>query len=287
MASGQLGAALVKGLFPLIGAPGATALRLTLASCMLLAVWRPWRMRPTARAVAQHRDLRTRDGMDESVLLSVDQPDTARHRGCAGVHRPLGGRHGGIASGGRFSVDRAGCGGAFGVAAVRSRVNPAGARRNRLRARRGSCVGPFIFYSGRRPERCMAEGPLRSARWWARSSSCPSASRKPAPRCFRRRCCRSLARSRYLSSALPYSLEMYALTRLPTRTFGVLMSLSPALGALSGCVLSSRAANRDSMGGDCQHHAWHRAEARQPAGHHRRRCRIDVCVRASPRRLNR
>jgi inner membrane transporter RhtA len=39
-----------------------------------------------------------------------------------------------------------------------------------------------------------------------------------------------------LSSALPYSLEMFALTRLPTRTFGVLMSLSPALGALSGLV---------------------------------------------------
>jgi len=44
-----------------------------------------------------------------------------------------------------------------------------------------------------------------------------------------------------LSSALPYSLEMYALARLPTRTFGVLMSLSPALGALSGlCFLGER-----------------------------------------------
>jgi inner membrane transporter RhtA len=39
-----------------------------------------------------------------------------------------------------------------------------------------------------------------------------------------------------LSSALPYSLEMYALTRLPTRTYGVLMSGDPALGALSGLV---------------------------------------------------
>ena len=49
MASIQLGAVLVKGLFPLIGASGATALRLALGSFMLLAVWRPWRMRPTAR----------------------------------------------------------------------------------------------------------------------------------------------------------------------------------------------------------------------------------------------
>jgi inner membrane transporter RhtA len=37
-----------------------------------------------------------------------------------------------------------------------------------------------------------------------------------------------------LSSALPYSLEMFALTRIPTKTFGVLMSAEPALGALSG-----------------------------------------------------
>lgn len=37
-----------------------------------------------------------------------------------------------------------------------------------------------------------------------------------------------------LSTALPYSLDMIALTRLPARTFGVLMSLEPAVGALSG-----------------------------------------------------
>ncbi|RZA10100.1 MAG: EamA family transporter, partial [Proteobacteria bacterium] len=39
-----------------------------------------------------------------------------------------------------------------------------------------------------------------------------------------------------LSTALPYSLEMVALTRLPARTFGTLMSMEPAIGALSGLV---------------------------------------------------
>ena len=37
-----------------------------------------------------------------------------------------------------------------------------------------------------------------------------------------------------LSMALPYSLEMFALTRLPARTFGMLMSLEPAVAALCG-----------------------------------------------------
>jgi len=37
-----------------------------------------------------------------------------------------------------------------------------------------------------------------------------------------------------LSTALPYSLEMIALTRLPARTFGTMMSLEPAMAALSG-----------------------------------------------------
>ena len=39
-----------------------------------------------------------------------------------------------------------------------------------------------------------------------------------------------------LSTALPYSLEMVALTRLPTRTFGTLMSLEPAMAAISGFI---------------------------------------------------
>jgi inner membrane transporter RhtA len=44
-----------------------------------------------------------------------------------------------------------------------------------------------------------------------------------------------------LSSAIPYSLELEALRRLPARAFGVLLSLDPAVAALIGFVLLGQA----------------------------------------------
>jgi inner membrane transporter RhtA len=45
MASLSIGASFAKGLIPLVGAQGAATLRITIAACILLAFWRPWRRR--------------------------------------------------------------------------------------------------------------------------------------------------------------------------------------------------------------------------------------------------
>jgi len=44
-----------------------------------------------------------------------------------------------------------------------------------------------------------------------------------------------------MSSIIPYGLELVALRRIPTRVFGVLMSLQPAAAAISGLVILDQA----------------------------------------------
>jgi inner membrane transporter RhtA len=51
-----------------------------------------------------------------------------------------------------------------------------------------------------------------------------------------------------LSSAIPYSLELEALRRLDERTFGVLMSLEPAVAALLGFLFLSQSLSGSELG---------------------------------------
>ncbi|MBD8553767.1 EamA family transporter [Rhizobium sp. CFBP 8762] len=52
-----------------------------------------------------------------------------------------------------------------------------------------------------------------------------------------------------LSSAIPYSLEMFALQRLPAKSFGVLTSGEPAMGAIVGMVVLGEVLSLTEMAG--------------------------------------
>ncbi|HBD79589.1 MAG TPA: EamA family transporter, partial [Leclercia adecarboxylata] len=45
MLSIQSGASLAKSLFPVVGAPGVTALRIALGTLILVVIFKPWRLR--------------------------------------------------------------------------------------------------------------------------------------------------------------------------------------------------------------------------------------------------
>ncbi len=240
MISIQSGAVLAKGQFPLIGAPGTTALRLAIASIMLLAVWRPWRRRPTAREVRSiviyglamgwmnlffYLSL-SRIPLGIAVALEFTGPLAVA---MATSHRAADFLWIALAVLGLLALLPLGSGSkslapmgiAFALAA-------------------GLCWAVYILYGQKAGAShgggTAALGTLVAAVVIVPIGLVHAGAALFAPAVLPAACAVAL-----LSSALPYSLEMFALARLPVRTFGVLMSMEPALGALSGlCFLDER-----------------------------------------------
>jgi inner membrane transporter RhtA len=240
MVSVQCGAALVKGLFPAVGVAGATALRLTLASLMLLIVWRPWRLRPTAREMRSIVIYGAAMGVMNFLFYSSLRRIPL---GIAVALEFTGPLAVAIATS-RRAVDflwivlaAAGIAALLPIGIQVRALPPAGIA---FALGAGVCWALYIIFGQKAGAAhggaTAALGTLVGAAIIAPIGVAQAGAALLSPAILPAACGVAL-----LSSALPYSLEMYALTRLPTRTFGVLMSAEPALGALSGlCFLGER-----------------------------------------------
>lgn len=233
MASIQSGASLAKSMFPAVGAQGTTALRLVFASIIMLLLLRPWRARmnaATLRSVVIYG--LALGGMNLLFYMSVRTV-------------PLG-----IAVALEFT-------GPLAVAILASRrvvdflwiglaiigllllipVGQSGQAVDLVGAAyalgAGVCWALYILYGQRAGAehgiQTAALGVLVAALFVAPIGIAHAGSALLAPALI------PVALGvAVLSTALPYSLEMVALTRMPARTFGTLMSIEPVFAALSG-----------------------------------------------------
>ena len=235
MSSIQSGASLAKSLFPLVGAPGVTALRLALGTLILVIIFKPWRLRFSAE---QRLPLLlyglTLGGMNYLFYLSIQRIPLG-----IAVALEFTGPLAVALFGSRRPLDFV-----WVILAVLglwfllplgqdvAQVDLTGAL---LALGAGSCWAVYILTGQRAGEEhgpaTVAMGSLIAAVVFV-----PLGMLQATDTLFQWSLLPLGLAIAILSTALPYSLEMIALTRMPTRTFGTLMSMEPALAALSGMI---------------------------------------------------
>ncbi|HWY96328.1 MAG TPA: EamA family transporter [Steroidobacteraceae bacterium] len=229
----QLGAVVAKGLFPAVGAAGAVALRMALASLMLLAVWRPWRLRLRPREARVIVAYGLAMGfMNFFFYLSLSSIPLG-----IAVALEFAGPLALAMAASRRAVDflwilmaALGLLALLPVGLESKSLDPSGVVYG-LAA--GVCWALYIFF-GRKAG--AAHGGQTTALGMVVGAIVivPIGAAQVGAQLFSPAILPAALGVALLSSALPYSLEMLAMPRLPTRTVGVLMSLDPAFGALSG-----------------------------------------------------
>jgi inner membrane transporter RhtA len=231
----QLGATLAKGLFPIVGAGGTAALRLAIAALILLAVWRPWHLRFTQRQLGIVIVYGVAMGwMNFFFYLALSYIPLGvtmalEFTGPLGIalfasRRPIDFVWILLAALGLIALLPLGLGGV-----------PLSALGVIYALAAGVCWALYILF-GRRAGAAHG-GQITS--WGTVTGALvivPIGFAHSGTQLFSPAILPMAVGVAVLSSALPYSLEMFAMPRIATRTFGVLMSLNPALGALSGLI---------------------------------------------------
>ncbi|WP_337051395.1 threonine/homoserine exporter RhtA [Proteus terrae] len=236
MLSIQSGASLAKSLFPVIGAPAVTALRLLLGTLILFFIFKPWRLKFTRESIIplflyglslgmmnylfylalETIPLGIAVALEFTGPLAVAMFSSRRAIDFLwiilviaglGLLLPIGDNIHGLDPLGILYALGAGVGWALYIVFGQRAGKGYGAATVSI----GSLVAAFIFF----PIGMLQSSPDIMFSW----SILPVA----------------LAIA-ILSTAFPYTLEMIALTRLPAKTFGTLMSLEPCMGAFIGII---------------------------------------------------
>lgn len=235
MMSIQSGASLAKSLFPLVGAPGVTALRIALGTLILVVVFKPWRLRfkKEQRLPLLFYGLAL-GGMNYMFYLSIQTIPLGiavalEFTGPLAValfssRRPVDFIWVVLAVLGLWFLLPLGQG--------VSQIDLTGAA---LALGAGACWAVYILTGQRAGEEhgpaTVALGSLIAAVIFV-----PIGMAQATDSIWQWSILPVGLAVAILSTALPYSLEMIALTRLPTRIFGTLMSMEPALAAISGMI---------------------------------------------------
>ena len=232
----QGGAAIAKGVFPLVGVAGTAAIRIVLSAMMLLVVFRPAVHRLTA---AQWSAL-VPYGITIGVMNLLFYEALVRIPLGLAVALEFVGPLALAIFGSRHALDVVWVGLAMaGIALIapfqaNGAVDPIGVTYALLT---GACWAAYIVLGGRVSQRldagvAVALGMAVAALVVTPFALVDGGIEKFTPGLFVP--CVALA---VLSSALPFTLEMKALRLLPGRTFSVFMSLEPVIAALCGLVL--------------------------------------------------
>jgi len=230
----QGGAAIAKGLFPVLGATSTVGLRVILSALMLLAVFRPRMARFTAaqwRAVIPY-------GLVLGVMNLVFYQAIARIPLGLAVTLEFIGPLGVAVAGSRRALDvvwvvLAGAGIALIAPWGGGGVDPLGVV---LALAAGACWAAYILLGGHVSRLVPGGAAVAVGMAIAAVAVLPVAVASGGLGRLTPRLLAAGVGVALLSSAVPYTLEMIALKALPSRIFGILMSLEPAVAALAGLV---------------------------------------------------
>jgi inner membrane transporter RhtA len=236
MVSVNAGAAWAKHLFPLVGSQGVTAVRVGLAAVIMLAIVRPWRSLPARRDALNLLVYGLMLGCMNLLIYGAFARIPIGIAVAIEVVGPLGV----VVLSSRRARDFAwvllAAFGLWLLAPVHEGVAPLDPAGVAYALGAAFCWAMYIVFGKRVSQlnggQAVAWGMLAAALFTVPVGVAHAGGSLLLPTVL----AGGLAVA-VLSSALPYSLEMAALARLPQRVFGILVSAGPAFAALAGWVV--------------------------------------------------